>query len=134
MAGMPAILFGHCNPMNALLDKPYTEAWQIIGKQTSRPKGIVSTSVHWFAPETGVTVSTAPRTIHHFGGFPRELYQVQYPAPGDPELAGRVRQMLAPLPVTLDNSWGLITVPGLVLRHVYPASDEAPAGPLLAVA
>jgi len=70
-------------------------------------KAILSISAHWFVPATGVTIGTAPKTIHDFGGFPPELYEVQYPAPGDPELARRVRKMLAPLPVALDDSWGL---------------------------
>src|ERR1700749_4324338 len=97
---LPAIFFGHGNPMKSLLSNHYTEAWARIGKQTFRPKGILCISAHWFVPGTGLTVSTAPRTIHDFGGFPRELYEVQYPAPGDPNLARRVQQMLAPVPVT----------------------------------
>jgi 4,5-DOPA dioxygenase extradiol len=117
---MPAIFFGHGNPMNALLNNSYTEAWRRIGRETHQPKAILSISAHWFAPQTGVTISTAPRTIHDFGGFPRELYQVQYPAPGDPDLARRVQEMLAPLPVQLDYTWGLDHGTWSVLCHVYP--------------
>src|SRR5690348_2528805 len=102
----PAIFFGHGNPMNALLNNHYTEAWRRIGQEMPKPTAILSISAHWFVPETGVTITTAPRTIHDFGGFPRELYQVQYPAPGDPALARRVQKMLAPLPVALDKFLG----------------------------
>jgi 4,5-DOPA dioxygenase extradiol len=120
---LPAIFFGHGNPMNALLDNSYTAGWRQIGKQSPKPKAILSISAHWFVPGTGVTISTSPRTIHDFGGFPQELYQVQYPAPGDPGFARRVQELLQPLPVEFDTSWGLDHGTWSVLKHVYPDAD-----------
>jgi 4,5-DOPA dioxygenase extradiol len=122
-ARMPAIFFGHGNPMNALLSNPYTTAWSEIGARMPPPSAILSISAHWFVPGTAVTAMEAPRTIHDFGGFPRELYEVQYPAPGAPQLAARVSELLAPLAVTMDHHWGLDHGTWSVLRHAFPAAD-----------
>src|SRR5690242_6137172 len=117
---MPALFVGHGNAMNALLVNPYTQRWAALGTTLPRPKAILSISAHWFVEGAAVTVSTAPKTIHDFGGFPRELYQLNYPAPGDPGLAARVQKLLAPLPVTSDERWGLDHGTWSVLCHIYP--------------
>ena len=120
---MPVIFFGHGNPLNALLDNAYTKAWSALATRVPRPRAILSISAHWYVGETAVTAMSAPRTIHDFGGFPRELYQVEYPAPGDPELATAVQRMLAPIGVALDWHWGLDHGTWSVLRHAFPSAD-----------
>jgi 4,5-DOPA dioxygenase extradiol len=120
---MPTIFLGHGNPMNALSKNAYTDGWAAIGRTIRRPQAVLSISAHWYIPGCAVTVSPAPRTIHDFGGFPKDLYAVQYPAPGSPVLARRVRDLLSPVPVALDESWGLDHGTWAVLAHVFPDAD-----------
>ena len=120
---MPAIFFGHGNPLNALASNEWTDGWRAIGKNIRRPRAVLCVSAHWYLPASLVTSSSAPRTIHDFGGFPRELYEVQYSAPGDPELARRVQDLLAPVSVDLDERWGLDHGTWSVLCHVFPEAD-----------
>lgn len=120
---MPAIFFGHGSPLNALQRNSYTQGWEVVGKHLRATKGILCISAHWYVPETAVTAMATPRTIHDFGGFPRELYEVEYSAPGDPVLADRVASMLAPMSVRRDQDWGLDHGAWSVLRHVFPEAD-----------
>ena len=120
---MPAIFFGHGNPLNAILRNNYTNAWTTMGQAIPRPRAVLAVSAHWYLPGTLVTAMTAPRTIHDFGGFPQELYAVKYPSPGDPNLAQHVKDLLAPLSVALDNHWGLDHGTWSVLCHLFPEAD-----------
>src|ERR1700680_2868560 len=104
---LPAIFFGHGNPMNAREENAYTHAWAALAAAIPRPRAILAISAHWYLPGTHVTAMQHPRTIHDFGGFPREPYEVQCPRAGRPEPAGPVGELLWPVDVVLDEPWGL---------------------------
>lgn len=120
---MPALFLGHGNPMNALADNAWTRAWADLSRHLPKPAAVLSISAHWYIPATATTSNPQLRTIHDFGGFPDELYAVQYPAPGAPELARRVAQLLHPTPVAADAEWGLDHGTWSVLKHVFPEAD-----------
>lgn len=119
---MPAVFIGHGSPMNAIEDTEFSGAWERLGRTLSRPEAILCISAHWETIGTRVTAMSHPRTIHDFGGFPKALFDVEYPAAGCPPLAERIRQ-LAPVPVTMDGEWGLDHGAWSVLCRMYPGAD-----------
>ncbi|TLU82003.1 MAG: 4,5-DOPA dioxygenase extradiol [Chlorobium sp.] len=120
---MPAVFLGHGNPMNAIQSNAYTESWRRFGQSIPRPKAILAISAHWFGPETAVSGSLFPETVHDFYGFPQELFEVTWPAPGSPELAKRIQKLLQPLDVRFDKQRGLDHGTWAVLCHVFPNAD-----------
>ena len=117
---MPASFFGHGSPMNAISTNAYTEAWAEIGRNIPRPSAILCISAHWYVPGVAVTAMPNPRTIHDFGGFPQELFEVQYPAPGSPQLASRVRELIGESVIADNEYWGLDHGTWSVLVHMFP--------------
>ena len=120
---MSALFLGHGNPMNALEDNEYTRAWIKLASETPKPQVILCISAHWLTKGTLVTVMEKPRTIHDFGGFPDELFQVQYPCEGSPQFAKEVQEVVSKTKVLPDTDWGIDHGTWSVLKRMYPEAD-----------
>ena len=120
---MPVLFIGHGSPMNAIEDNEFSQRWHQMGKEISTPKAVVVISAHWLTKGTLVTAMPNPKTIHDFGGFPQALFEVQYPAPGSPELASEIQKLITNPAVELDHDWGLDHGTWSVVKHMYPDAD-----------
>ena len=120
---MPVVFIGHGNPMNAIEDNRWSRAFQTLALQLPRPKAYLCISAHWYGRGTALTGNEIPPTIHDFGGFPRELFQVQYPAPGAPELAEKIGKMLNRYEAKITGNWGLDHGSWTLLRYLRPDAD-----------
>lgn len=122
-AKMPVLFMGHGSPMNAIEENEFVQGFRAMGKDITRPRAVLCISAHWETRGTYVTAMDHPRTIHDFGGFPKALFDVQYPAPGSPKLAGEIRSSIKKTEVGLDNTWGLDHGAWSVIKHLYPHAD-----------
>ncbi|GAB3651461.1 4,5-DOPA dioxygenase extradiol [Echinicola sediminis] len=120
---MPALFIGHGSPMNGIEDNDFSNYWKKLGKEIPTPQAVLVVSAHWLSRGTRITAMDFPNTIHDFGGFPKELFEVEYPAPGDPELAGFTAKNIQSTHVELDHEWGLDHGTWTVVRHMYPEAN-----------
>lgn len=120
---MPVLFLGHGSPMNAIEENQFVQGFRKIGKEIEKPNAILCISAHWETRGTYVTAMQNPPTIHDFGGFPQALFDIQYPAPGSPELANQTKQLITKTKVELDDKWGLDHGAWSVIKHLYPNAD-----------
>lgn len=120
---MPVLFLGHGSPMNAIEENEFVAGFRKVGSEIERPKAILCISAHWETKGTYVTAMQQPRTIHDFGGFPKELFEVQYPAPGSPELANETKNLVAHTDIQMDHKWGLDHGAWSIIKHMYPQAD-----------
>jgi 4,5-DOPA dioxygenase extradiol len=120
---MPVLFIGHGSPMNGIEDNAFSKTWAKLGAEIPKPKAVLVVSAHWLTNGTHITAMEAPKTIHDFGGFPQALFDVQYPAPGNPELALETSKLITSTSVGLDHDWGLDHGTWTVVRHMYPNAD-----------
>ena len=120
---MPVLFIGHGSPMNAIEENEFVTGWRNVGRTLPKPNAILCVSAHWETSGTFVTAIEKPTTIHDFGGFPKALFDMQYPAPGSPELAKETRDMIHKTEVGLDEKWGLDHGAWSVINRLYPAAD-----------
>lgn len=120
---MPVLFMGHGSPMNAIEDNDFSRRWAAIGKAIPKPAAVLCVSAHWLTRGTKITAMNKPKTIHDFGGFPKALFDVQYPAPGDPALAQETAGLIKKTPLGLDHEWGLDHGTWSVVKHMYPDAD-----------
>lgn len=120
---MPVLFLGHGSPMNAIEENEFVQGFRNIGKEIPKPNAILCVSAHWETKGTYVTAMEKPKTIHDFSGFPKELYEVQYSAPGSPELAKEIKDVVKKTEVGLDDKWGLDHGAWSVIKHLYPDAD-----------
>ena len=120
---MPVLFVGHGSPMNAIEENEFVREWREVAKWLPRPTAILCISAHWETIGTSLTVMDKPRTSHDFGGFPRELFDVQYPAPGSPALARETQGIIKTVATSLDEKWGLDHGCWSILARMFPAAD-----------
>lgn len=120
---MPVLFIGHGSPMNGIETNEFSQQWMKLGKEIPTPRAVLCVSAHWLTRGSFVTAMDQPKTIHDFGGFPKELFEVQYPAPGEPEIAQATAELVKLTNVGLDHDWGLDHGTWTVVRHMYPEAN-----------